>query len=168
MATWLNSHKTKIYPGGIRNYHLTIVPWLWFLTLNVNSQIFQEKTSHEIIREIFQNAGFSDFTFRTNATPRKRQYCVQYNESDYHFICRLMEEDGIAFFFEHTESKHTLILSDNNSCFSAGFPKKIPLSYRNIPDENCIYEWNPHYTHTTGTWTLNDYNYNSAKLSFKT
>ena len=150
---------------GLRVYSAKIVPWLWFLTLNVNTRIFQEKNSIQIAEEIFKDANFSDFSIKINDTPRTREYCVQYNESDYDFISRLFEEDGISFFFQYTKNKHTLVLTDNNNGYANIDPKKVPYSYTSIPYVNCISEWNHHHQHTTGKWSLTDYNYNTASQS---
>src|SRR5690606_4552809 len=75
----------------------------------------------------FRDRGFTDFEARLTRTYPQREYCVQYRESDFHFISRLLEEEGIYYFFEHAQGKHTLILAD-----SAVAHKAVP-SYESIP-----------------------------------
>ena len=102
--------------GGDREfatYHAELRPWLWWLTLRTDSRIFQGKTVPEIIKAIFGDLGFNDFRESLTGTYAARDYCVQYQESSYDFISRLMEEEGIYFFFAHEDGKHTLTLADD-------------------------------------------------------
>ena len=114
---YINGVVTKITQAGNENIHTTyfveIKPWLWELTLTADSRIYQEKSTLEIIKSIFQEMGFTDFKDSTTQTYNARTYCVQYHESAFDFVNRLMEEDGIFYFFEHTDSAHTLILADD-------------------------------------------------------
>jgi type VI secretion system secreted protein VgrG len=96
-------------------YQGTIVPWLWFLSLHFDCRIFQEKTPVEIIEQVFKDQGFTDYDTRLQKTYVKRDYCVQYRETDLNFVSRLMESEGIFYFFEHREDKHTLVLADSPS-----------------------------------------------------
>jgi type VI secretion system secreted protein VgrG len=93
-------------------YRATMVPWLWLLTRTADSRIFQQLTVPDIIEKIFRDLGFSDFAMRLQGNYDKRDYCVQYRETDFNFVSRLMEEEGIHYFFEHENGKHTLVLAD--------------------------------------------------------
>jgi len=98
---------------GIIHYRAEVVPWLWFLTRTADCRIFQNKTVPDIIQKIFQDLGFSEYRFNLNAgTYNPREYCVQYRETDFNFVTRLMEQYGIFFFFEHEAAKHTLVMAD--------------------------------------------------------
>jgi type VI secretion system secreted protein VgrG len=99
--------------GPFSSYRATVVPWLWFLTRTSDCRIFQGKTVPEIIMQIFRDAGFTDFADRTRASYRTWEYCVQYRETDFNFVARLMEEEGLYYFFKHTDGKHELILADS-------------------------------------------------------
>lgn len=90
-------------------------PWLWLLTLNSNCRIFQNKSGLDIIKQTFSDLGFTDVSDKTTATSATREYCVQYRESSLNFVCRLMEEEGISYYFTHDASKHTLVMVDNSS-----------------------------------------------------
>ena len=98
-------------------YRARLVPWLWPLMLTQDHRIFQEKNAKDIIQQVFKDLGYSDFKFETKATYPKREYCVQYGESAFAFVSRLMEEEGIFYFFTHEDGKHTLTLADDISAF---------------------------------------------------
>ena len=93
-------------------HHAEIVPWLWFLMRTTDCRIFQELGVPDILKKIFQEYGFRDFREALTRTYTKRDYCVQYRETDLNFVSRLMEEEGILYFFEHERSKHTLVFAD--------------------------------------------------------
>ena len=101
--------------AGLNAYRAEMVPWLWFLSLTNDCRIFQNLDVSEVITKVFKGNGFSDFKFKLMGSPAKRVYCVQYRESNLAFVSRLLEEEGIFYFFEHTDSAHTLILTDHPS-----------------------------------------------------
>ena len=103
--------------GNADRYQFVLRPWLWWLTLSSNNRVFQNLNVQEIVGNIFKDAGFSDYKFQLKTTPVKREYCLQYNESDFNFVSRLLEQEGIFWFFTHQEGKHTLVLADDNSAF---------------------------------------------------
>jgi type VI secretion system secreted protein VgrG len=113
--------------GTLVQYQITLRPWLWLLTRTSNCRIFQKKAVPEIVTQVFRDRGFTDFEARLTRTYPQREYCVQYRESDFQFVSRLLEEEGIYYFFEHAQGKHTLILAD-----SAVAHKTVP-GYESIP-----------------------------------
>lgn len=100
------------------SYRLTLVPWLWFLTRSAGCRIFQEKTVPDIIKAIFKERGFTDVKDSLTETYRTWEYCVQYRETDFNFVSRLMENEGIYYYFEHENGKHTLVLCDASTAHS--------------------------------------------------
>jgi len=92
----------------------TIVPWLWFLSLETECRHFLNLNALDIVKKVFAGHGYSDFTPKSQTTLPKREFTVQYRETSLNFISRLLEEEGIFYWFEHTEVKHLLILADNN------------------------------------------------------
>jgi type VI secretion system secreted protein VgrG len=100
------------------SYRAEVVPWLWFLTLGTDCRVFQNLTPVDIISTIFKEQGFTDFTVQC-APGEVREYCVQYRETHFDFVSRLMEEEGIFYFFEHTKSAHKLVLADKATAFKA-------------------------------------------------
>ena len=108
-------------------YSVGIRPWLWFLSRTTDCRIYQDMSAPDIIKDIFRSEGFSDFKDELVETYDSRNYCVQYRESDLDFINRLMEQEGIYYYFEHEDGKHNLVLCDN---VCAHFPV---ANYENIP-----------------------------------
>ena len=96
-------------------YRATMVPWLWFLTRTSDCRIFQEKTVPDIIKEVFNDLGFSDIEDRLSGGYRTWTYCVQYRETDFNFVSRLMEQEGIYYYFLHESGKCTIVLCDSRS-----------------------------------------------------
>lgn len=101
---------------GLHEYRFTLVPWLWFLEKTQGCRIFQNKTAKEIISQVMSARGFNDFEFRAEGGPA-REYCVQYGESDFNFVSRLMEEEGMAYFFKHEAKQHRLIVVDKANAY---------------------------------------------------
>ena len=99
--------------GEYRRYHATLRPWLWLLSRTANSKIFQNLTVPDVVKAVFRARGFSDFEDRLSESYRTWDYLVQYRESDLNFVNRLMEQEGIYYFFEHEAEKHTLVLADS-------------------------------------------------------
>lgn len=98
-------------------YVAEIRPSLWNLTLNADCRIFQNMTAVDIIKAVFNNLGFTAFKDSTTATYQPREYCVQYRETAFAFVSRLMEEEGIFYFFTHDSSSHTMVLADDSSAW---------------------------------------------------
>src|SRR5262245_56240213 len=98
--------------GRYVQYRARAVPWLWFLSRTADCRIFQNKHVPDIVKEVFKGHGFSDVKDALTKTYRTRDYCVQYRETDLNFVQRLMEEEGIYYYFKHEEGKHTVVLAD--------------------------------------------------------
>jgi type VI secretion system secreted protein VgrG len=94
------------------SYRATMVPWLWLLSRSAESRIFQNLSVPDIAEKIFKDLGFSDFELKLQGSYAKREYCVQYRESHFNFMSRLLEDEGIHYFFEHSDGKHKLVLGD--------------------------------------------------------
>lgn len=99
------------------HYRAQVVPWMWMLTREADCRIFQRKTVLEVIEEIFKDSGFNDYSFSLNASYPQMEYCVQYRESDFNFVSRLMEQNGIFYWFEHKDGSHTLKIADAQNAF---------------------------------------------------
>ncbi|MEN1835694.1 type VI secretion system tip protein TssI/VgrG [Pseudomonas lijiangensis] len=100
-------------------YQVLLRPWLWWLTLASNNRVFQNLSTSDIVTSIFTAHGFSDHKLSLTGSYTPREYCVQYGETDFAFVSRLLEEEGIFWFFTHEDGKHTLVLADNNDAFPA-------------------------------------------------
>lgn len=140
-----------------RQYRITLVPWLWFLSKTNNHRIFQEKNTKEIVSQVFQDLGFNDFDFRA-AGGKKREYCVQHNESDLNFISRLLEEEGIAYYFIHEKTKHKLILVDQKNAYEE-CPETNLTYYSGTMSKTHISTWERVHQFKKGMWSVADYNF---------
>lgn len=151
----------EIKANNLREYRMVMVPWLWFLSQTNDHRIFQEKTTKDIVSQIFSDLGFSDFDFRA-AGGSVREYCVQHNESDLNFVSRLLEEEGIAYYFEHDDKKHQLILVDQKNAYEEVAETNLEYSKGNTPDSQ-VTGWEHVYLFRKGKWSLNDYNFKEPK-----
>lgn len=105
--------------SGSPRYRFGIVPWMWFLTRASNCQIFQNKTAPDIISAVYSALGFSAYKSGLQSTYPSLDYCVQYRETYFNFVSRLMEFNGIYYFFTHANGAHTLQMVDTNSACPA-------------------------------------------------
>jgi type VI secretion system secreted protein VgrG len=140
---------------SFESYRMTVVPRLWFLNQTFDCRVYQNKTSKDIISALFQDAGLTDFTFSVSGGA-SREYTVQFNESDYNFAMRLMEEEGWFFYFEHSDSKHNLVITDKNSTFQDIPNATLNFAVNDI-DVDGIQEWRPPVRTTTGSFAMGDY-----------
>ena len=101
----------------MHQYYAEVVPWLWFLTQTTDCRIFQNKSVPDIIKQIFGDLGFTDYKLELKGKHEPSEYCVQYAETDFDFVSRLMEEEGIFYFFKHEQGKHTMVLADDKGSF---------------------------------------------------
>ncbi|MGN6086121.1 type VI secretion system tip protein TssI/VgrG [Trinickia sp.] len=102
--------------GGLTVYRATLRPWLWMLSRRQDQRIFQEETAQSILSEVFRAYGaLASFEFRLSKPTPNRSYCTQYRETDLTFALRLMEEEGLFFYFEHTKTGHKLVVTDSST-----------------------------------------------------
>jgi type VI secretion system secreted protein VgrG len=143
-----------------RHYKLELVPDLWKLTRTSDCRIFQEKTAVEIIETLLGDGGVSNFKKQgVSGTHNARDYCVQYRETDFAFISRLMEEEGIYYYFTHEDGKHTLVLSDSASGYGDGLDASLQYAASVQGAEQALFGWRPGYAFQSGKWTLDDYDF---------
>lgn len=144
-------------------YRLTLRPWLWLLTRTTDCKIFSEQTAPDIVRQVLGEHGFATHEFRTTQSYPTLPYCVQYRESDFDFVSRLMEEWGMYYFFEHSESDHTMVIADARSSHQPleaySSIKFRPLSRNERMDEEDLWGWDPRRRFNTGKVTYNDYDF---------
>lgn len=154
--------------SNVAVYQATIVPWLWFLDQTTDCRIFQNKTAPDIIKQIFQEYSFNDVSLRLYGDFVKRDYCVQYRESDFNFVSRLMEEEGIFYFFEHADGKHTLILG-NDPAAHKECPKQPSARYEGTAggwqDDDVILQWLQEQELRPSIYTATDYNFETPSTS---
>lgn len=142
-------------------YSMMVVPKVWMLTQKRNCKIFQQQTVKEILQAVLNGI---QVDYRLQGTYEPREFCVQYNETDFDFISRLMEEEGIYYYFRFTEDSHTMVLGDN------------PQSHQNVPgsseytfdtagggdrfgDDERVTAWRRAQSWSSGKYTLWDHNF---------
>ncbi|MPV59547.1 type IV secretion protein Rhs [Burkholderia sp. HI2761] len=147
-------------------YELIVRPWLWLATRRSDCRIFQNKTVPEIVQEVLSTYGFPIENKLTESYV-PRQYCVQYNETDAAFVSRLMEFEGIYFYFRHATDNHTLVLCDAMSSHVAlpGYETipYIPRDRTAIADEEHIDGWLPAQEVSVGKHQTTDYDYTKPR-----
>jgi type VI secretion system secreted protein VgrG len=108
-------------------YRATVRPWLWYLTRTADCKIFQNKSVVDILEEVFGDYNFA-FEKKLSGTYRQWEYCVQYQETDFAFVSRLMEHEGIYYYFKHEKNQHTLVLADDVAAHET-LPSYPKISY---------------------------------------
>lgn len=154
---------SSLIAGGVvesrfRQYQIVMVPWLNLLSYRSDCRIFQEKSATDIIEEVFKHLGFNDFTWKLQGSYSPREYCVQYRETDFEFVTRLLEEEGIYYFFKHEKNKHTLVLSDYAKAY-----EKVALDPIDVIDgthtDHKISKWQHSYNFCSGAVSHTDYDF---------
>lgn len=143
-------------------YRLTLRPWLHLGTLTTDCKVFQNKTVVEILDELLADYPYSVQKLLYERYP-KRDYQVQYNETDFAFFERLCQEWGINFHFEHTEGVHRLLLSDGNAAFDRNDSEAYHVVEYHAPgwkvDAEYIHSFVPTHQLTSGRYVTSDYDY---------
>ena len=157
---------------GLSHFVAETRPWLWFLTRTQENRIFQEKSVIEIIQDVLTDYGFwGDVENKTTTTYNKRTYCVQYGETDFAFISRLMEEEGIYYFFKQDHKKLKMVLADSISAHkrTPGFTEiefhLKEAEYRRKNDH--IFDWSESTRVTGGKVTLEEYDFEKPRAELK-
>lgn len=170
---YINGYVSRFTQGDtddrmFTHYRAEVVPWLWFLTRQADCRIFQNMTPPDIISQVLNLFGFKDFRASLKAAYTQLDYCVQYRETSFNFVSRLMEEYGIFYYFDHTvHGKHTMVLADQSSALPAC--TSSPLSYDTavggMDDPEAIDDWHVEQQLRTGKYTINDYNFTTPSTS---
>ncbi|QEW05721.1 type VI secretion system tip protein TssI/VgrG [Nitrincola iocasae] len=142
----------------LRCYSAEVVPWLWFLTQTSDSKVFQHKNIRQIASEVFADNGFSDFEFRLIGQHPVRDYCVQYQESDFTFLSRLFEEEGIYYFFKHSQGQHILVLADHSSAPETCEESSVTYRTGSL-SAHTIHSWSHQHSFRTGRYAKRDYDF---------
>lgn len=131
--------------GRFHRYQLTLRPWAWLLSRTADCKIFQQKNVPDIIKAVLADHSVADVKFSLSDSYTIRDYCVQYRESDLGFICRLMEQEGIYFYFKHAGGRHTMVVTDSYAGHQAtpGFETIdfVPHSDRGIEARSGLRSW---------------------------
>ncbi len=170
---FINGHVGRFVQAGsnerFATYHAEIFPWLWLLTFSAGCRIFQNLAVPAILEQVFSDLGQTDFRNDLKGTYAEREYCVQYNETAFDFVSRLMEDEGIYYFFEHDDGKHTLVLADDPSAFAAcpGAGKVRYGTYDNWVQQNVLTACSLEQSVIAEGYALDDFNFETPSTDLE-
>lgn len=155
---------------AVAYYTFVIRPQTWRMLLSQTCQIFQNKSALDIIKDVLKKHGIQDLEDHVvQAGKTVREYCVQYNETPWHFVSRLMEEEGIFYFFKHSENKHVMVLADHSKAYQSSMPSSLNFRAMREPSglvhvvSSCV--WGQHLT--SQHYESTDYNFTTPSAVMK-
>jgi len=172
---YFSGHVTRFsflgFRGPLAKYKLELKPWLWFLTRAVNNRVFQNESVPEIIKKVCADHGFTDIDDRLTCSYEAREFCVQYRESDFAFISRLMESEGIYYYFAHEPGKHNLTLADSISAHEPfgdyAIVPYFPPDQHDHRERDHIDAWQVSRAVRSGKIALRDYNFTTPSANME-
>ncbi|USX24009.1 type VI secretion system tip protein VgrG [Oxalobacteraceae bacterium OTU3CINTB1] len=160
------------WDGDAAAYEAIVHPWLWLLTRASNCRIFQDLSVPDIVAEVCgapAYGGLVDLSAGAlSGSYAKLPYCVQYRETDFNFVCRLLEGAGIYFFFTHDADKHTMVLADSYGAHVPipGDALKFSSEDRRLStDDEMVYAWSASGEIESSAFALNDFDFEKAAAS---
>jgi type VI secretion system secreted protein VgrG len=154
--------------GRYVRYRVRLNPWLSLLANTANSRIFQNQTVPDVVKQIFRDHGYGDFSEALGPDYRTWEYLVQYRETDLNFVSRLLEQEGIYYYFKHENKKHTLVLSD-----SYGSHETV-LGYEQVPyfpphagerrERDHVDGWRTSRQIRAGAFVIRDFDFENPRL----
>ncbi len=148
--------------GRLVYYTAEIHPWLWMLTMSAGCAVYQNMTTPDIVKKVFGDLGFADFTDKLTGTYQPREYCVQYRETAFSFVSRLMEQEGIFYFFTHDSSGHKLVLADDASAWTAATglsAARYTVDPKAWTSDDVVADCSIEQNVTSGKFQTDDYNF---------
>ncbi|WP_366657418.1 type VI secretion system tip protein TssI/VgrG [Fodinicurvata sp. EGI_FJ10296] len=163
-------HFSRGMPYGVslRSYRATVVPTLWLATLKRNFRIFQEKSAIDIVKELLGEVSGLDFSVKASGGTTKRDYCVQYDETEFNFISRLLEEEGLFYFFKHSDGAHQMIIGDATSHYEDCAEAEVELRTGGDFHGSALRSWASAADVITGKVTQTDYDFEDPSKDLKT
>ncbi|WP_130926201.1 type VI secretion system tip protein TssI/VgrG, partial [Pseudomonas extremaustralis] len=153
----------------LSRYSVTLRPQLAYLAHRFNQRIFQNLNVPSIIAQVLEEHGIQStaYTFHLGTTYPTRDYCVQYDESDLHFIQRLCEEEGIHYHFQHSATVHTVVFGDDQTVF----PRLAPVAYQQdaglVASEPVVKRFDLRLETRTSRTTRRDYNFEIPRVTLE-
>jgi type VI secretion system secreted protein VgrG len=167
------SRFTQLPDDNLRlaSYRAEMVPWLWFLTRQADCRIFQDATVPDIIADVFDRenqSGYLDMRVKSSSY-RKWEYCVQYRESTCNFVMRLMEQEGLFFYFTHKKGEHKMVIADQSTKIDSCQSDPVPFAPLTRSGGKLFKEavtlWQMQQEVRTGKYSLNDFNFETPSSS---
>ncbi|WDU49223.1 type VI secretion system tip protein VgrG [Taylorella equigenitalis] len=147
-------------------YEFTVVPHLWYSTQTNNSRIFQEMTAVDVVKKVLEDYDVY-IENKLFESYRKWNYCVQYNETDFSFVSRLLEHEGIYYWFRHDDKKHYLVLTDSKDTHpklpvngTAYFYHEDKVAYAH---DQHVFDWQSGGQITSSSYSTQDYNFENPR-----
>jgi type VI secretion system secreted protein VgrG len=173
---YFNGYVTRFSAGGTvgryHRYRAEVRPWLWFLSRTSDCRIFQEMTVPDIMKKVFGDHKMADFAMELTGSYKTWTYCVQYRETDLNFVSRLMEEEGMYYYFRHTKGHDTLVVTDSSSKQKpASGCEKLPFIAPDKlarPDVDHIGSWDFSREVQPGVYAQDDYDFERPSVEIKT
>ena len=162
---WFTGYVSKFCWAGrddvLTRWHLEVVPALWFTTLTSDCKIFQEQSLPDIISSVLGDFSDIQVSKKLSETHSPWEYCVQYQETDFAFVSRLMEFEGMSYFFEHAENSLTMVISDSNSAFSDCKDATVNAvqDFPSVDEPGQLNEWQHDHVFRPGKFATTNYNY---------
>ncbi len=156
--------------GRYACYHATLRPWLWFLQRAADCRIFQDQTVIQIMKTVFSSYAIADFdASKLSSDYAVRPYCVQYRESDFNFISRLMEQEGISYFFNSSQERHTMVLADSYAAHQTlADYDSLPfnsVAFEAISSSEAIHTWERMGEIQSGSYSLKAFDFEKPTTS---
>ena len=175
-ARFFNGYVTRFSQRGTygryKRYLATVRPWLWFLTRTADCRIFQDMKAPDIIKQVLNEHPTADVKLELTGTYRKWGYCVQYRETNFNFVSRLMEHEGIGYYFRHSDGHDTLVLTDSTSKHSpvTNYEKLsfIPPDAQIRPELEQVSSWSFSCEIEPGVYVHDDYDFERPSVELKT
>ncbi|MBI1249267.1 type VI secretion system tip protein VgrG [bacterium] len=173
---YINRFSAEYQAGTIVDFHAEMVPWLWFLTQTSDCRIFENMSIPDIIEKVFHSDPISDiakFDLKLQKSYPKLEYCVQYRETDFNFVSRLMEQAGIFYFFDSSgdgSNSDKLILADNAQAY---FDATEKTAYQRTTSAGThgtqpeIIDWEHRYEFVSGKWAHADHTFKEPYENFE-
>ncbi|ANE57177.1 type VI secretion system Vgr family protein [Methylomonas sp. DH-1] len=183
-SRWFNGIVTRVNQlgmlGDLYNYRVWLHPKAWLMTRSSNCRVLSPSvgennqaaptTASEIVKSILGNYGIVP-TLNLNETYPEREFCVQYRETDFNLVSRLMEEEGIYYYFQHHNGSHTMVLCDNMQAHQAlagnATVKYYPPDNQGVRDEEHIFDWTFSRQIQSGGYYLNEYDFEAVTSDLK-
>ena len=152
--------------GTVYLYVARVSSWLWFLTRTADCRIFQNLSVPDIVREVFKDYPFADPTLQLHAKYPKREFCVQYRETDFNFVCRLLEQEGIFLAHEYEDGKNTVVLMDSEATYKKPAVELVFDQHgaSGAHQKDYLGSWGLWRQIVAGKYVLDDYDFEKPRL----
>ncbi len=162
---WFTGHVVKLSWLGrddvLTRWSLEVVPGLWFASLTSDCKIFQEVATPDVLSQVLSDFSQVTLSNKISGSYSPQEYCVQYRETDFAFLSRLMEFAGIFYYFEHEQGSLTTVLADANSAFTDCGDAKVSAVQAFDSPENPgqLLQWRHDFGFCAGKFAQTDYNF---------